>query len=107
MEFHRLAIGLPLGFLIGMITGAIFTFMLKSLYNTSTWVDGLKVIGEMLAIPTFWFGGPWVAAQALRGIEWQEVLPWYVLTLAVVFVILIAIPTIRFVARMAEKLKTP
>ena len=107
MAIQPMAIGLALGMLIGIITGAIFTFMLNSLYRTATFGDGMKVIGEMLATPTFWFGGPWLATRTLTNVDWANVLPWYAATLAVVFGILAVIPTFRFIARIAEKLQNP
>lgn len=98
-------IGLALGLLIGIITGAIFVFMLKSLHRASSWGEGLKVVVEMLAVPTFWFGGPWVATKALTSVTWADVLPSYALVLAVVFTIVAALPVLRFIAQTADDIR--
>jgi hypothetical protein len=100
-------IGIALGVLIGMITGAIFVFMLKSLHRASSWGEGLKVVGEMLAVPTFWFGGPWVATKALTSVTWPDVLPSYVVALAVVYTMMAVLPVLRYIARTADDIRGP
>jgi len=99
-----LLIGCALGLLIALVTGTIFVFMLKSLSKAITWGDGLKVVAEMLAVPTFWFGGPWIAARALTSLDWPKVLPPYALTLAVVFTILTSRVVFRYLKFVAQEI---
>ena len=107
MDIPSSVIGICLGALIGVITGAIFIYMLKSLSKAAVWLDGVKIVAEMLSIPTFWFGGPWVATKVLLSVQWQHVLPWYIALLAILFLVIATIPMLRFVVRMATETEGP
>lgn len=99
------AIGLGVGFLIGLITGANFLFMLKTLANAGPWSDGLKVVGEIAAIPTFWFGGPWVTTKIITAATWTAMAPWYVGSLAVAFGVIISKPLVTYIARIVRAIE--
>jgi len=105
VDLASVTIGACLGTLIGVITSAIFVYMLKSLCQAAAWFDGFKIVGEMLAIPTFWFGGPWVATKLLNSLQWQVVLPWYTGLLAVAFLVIASKPIFRFVILMADQMQ--
>jgi hypothetical protein len=98
-------IGLGVGLLIGLITGANFLFMLRTLASVASWADGLKVAAEIAAIPTFWFGGPWVTNKIIPAETWTAMAAWYVGALAVVFGLIISVPLIRFIARVARAIR--
>lgn len=96
-------IGVGLGVLIGVITGVIFIYMIKSLSNAVTWLDGVKIVGEMLTVPTFWFGGPWAATKLLTHVPWDVVLPWYIVFLTTLFFGIAWRPLIKFIVRTAKE----
>ncbi len=98
-------IGLGVGLLIGVLSGVNFLFMLKTLAQAASWVDGLKVVGEIAMIPTFWFGGPWITTKIIPATTWTAMAPWYVVTLAAAFVLITVIPVVRFIARIAREIK--
>lgn len=98
-------IGIALGILIGLVTGAVFIHLVKVLAGATS--GELKVVAEVLAIPTFWFGGPWIAAQALQNINWEEQLPAYSLTLMIVFLALSGFPVIEYIKRIVSEIKDP
>lgn len=104
MDWASATIGGCLGALIGVITGSIFIFMLKSLSQAVVWGDGVKIVAEMLSIPTFWFGGPWVATKSLAALSWPLVLPWYIGLLLVLFLLIAMFPLARFVSLMSSKM---
>jgi hypothetical protein len=97
-------IGIPLGILIGLISGVIFIFLVRTAWTSRN--DGRavgKVILELIAIPTFWFGGSWAASAFLREIDVALMLPYYATSLAVVFG-LIALPVlVRIILQIARE----
>lgn len=87
-------IGIPIGVLIGLLSGVIFIFLVRTAWTSRN--DGKavgKVILELIAIPTFWFGGSWAASAFLKEIDVSAMLPYYATSLAVVFA-LIALPVL-------------
>lgn len=101
-------IGYPLGILIGVITGVVLILLLKlikqlfdksqqdknSQPNPSTYT---KIIAEILALPTFWFGGPWVTTQFIQTMKLEEVLDSYLISLTLTFMLIIFKELLGFV----------
>lgn len=56
--------GISLGVLIGLLSSVVDVLSLLGLDQVIkkglTFKDGIKFTGEIMAIPVFWFGGPWV-----------------------------------------------
>jgi hypothetical protein len=75
-------LGITLGLLIGLLTSVLFVFLLKALVVNQGWATELKIIGEVLAIPTFWFGGPWLATKVLANLNWSDHIDAYAASLA-------------------------
>src|SRR5262245_28017402 len=78
-----MAFGLALGLLIGIISGTVFLLLLKTAVSASN--QGISSVvtltAELLAMPTFWFGGPWLTTELLKLVPMQELLnpmsdPW-------------------------------
>ncbi|MDO8545635.1 MAG: hypothetical protein Q7S40_34765 [Opitutaceae bacterium] len=87
-------IGIPIGILIGLLSGVIFIFLVRTAWTSRNDRKAVgKVIIELVAIPTFWFGGSWAASALLREIDVSLMLPYYATSLAVVFG-LIALPVL-------------
>ncbi len=87
-------IGIPIGVLIGLLSGVIFIFLVRTAWTSRN--DGkavAKVTLELVAIPTFWFGGSWAASTFLKDIDVASMLPYYATSLAIVFG-LIALPVL-------------
>lgn len=80
-----LVIGVPLGILIGVVSGVVFLLLFKTLWRASVKQIPL-LIGEMLSIPTFWFGGHWLTTALLESVDLNEMLPSFILSLTCVFV---------------------
>ena len=88
-------VGIPLGFLIGAVTGGVAVLLFRTAWQATDAAGVLKVIAELLAIPAFWFGGPWLTTSLLESVEPDEIRASYLMTLAAVFVALAAMPLIR------------
>ena len=83
--------GAALGILIGIVSGIaamllILTAMRLLASNQSVSVkDVVTVITELLSIPTFWFGGPWLMGSMLHYLHMDLAAPYYTTTLAIAF----------------------
>jgi hypothetical protein len=74
-------VGWGLGVLIGLTSGFVLVLLLRlALLGRPGLKTSLTVIGQFLAIPTFWFGG-WMTTSALQGVRAED----YVVALATVF----------------------
>lgn len=50
------AVGIPLGILVGIVSGAAFLIFLRTAFRG----DAQKAAGSLLAMPTSWFAGGWL-----------------------------------------------
>jgi hypothetical protein len=79
-------LGIALGVLIGLVSGAVFELLWDAGHNSSDVGGAVKVASALLAIPTTWFGGGWLAGSAiLKDVDVAKIRSAYVVTLAVVF----------------------
>jgi hypothetical protein len=95
----NIVVGTAMGVLLGILTGVVFVLCLvRATEKSKTWLQRSKwLITKILALPTFWFGGPWLTGELLAQIDYAGVLPWYALSLAVVFAAVVIRPVVRFV----------
>jgi hypothetical protein len=106
-----LAAGMPLvpgaflGVLIGIVTGLVFALFLGASYRASSVGAVLKVSPQLLAIPTFWFGGPWVTAKLLSDIQSDEIVNSYVVFLAITFVAFVLWPSVRLIVVISRRIQ--
>jgi hypothetical protein len=54
------------------------------------------ISGETLALPAFWFGGSWISKQALGDIHFSTYFGYYIISLAVVYLVFFIYATTRF-----------
>ena len=75
--------GISLGVLIGIITGIVALLLLRTASRAS--IGQIKAVlaitAELLAIPTFWFGGPWITAEIVRLVSFDEMKEPYIISL--------------------------
>jgi hypothetical protein len=79
--------GVALGALIGIVTGAVFIILLRTLLRGSPSVPTvLTLLGQVLAIPAFWFGGTWFSTSPmLQSLQIENILLDYLVSLVMVF----------------------
>ena len=103
------AAGLALGLLIGLISGTVFLLLLKT---ATYWSEKgasliLPLVSQIVAIPSFW-GGGWLGGRLLEkplaGEAAPDLLKYYVVSLAVTFLLIFAYPAVRWIARLGEEL---
>lgn len=99
-------LGIFLGLLIGIISGVLMIKILTMLLSTShkKIQPNLMIIGELLAIPTFWFGGPWLTTSFFIGVKLDDILETYILSLSVTFTLICLIPLTRYIIRMGNEI---
>ena len=100
-------IGYILGFLIGVITGTVFLLLLKTAVNPSERGGPLILIltAEILALPTFWFGGPWLTGKllvVLVGASSEELINSYAISLAITFMVMVSYPASRWIIHLGK-----
>jgi hypothetical protein len=91
-------IGIALGLLIGVITGTAFLLLVL----TAKFTDAkaiISVVAEILAIPTFWLGGPWLTTTLMQQVDLNLILPSYLASLACTFLAAALYPLVRLVIR--------
>ena len=98
--------GIAIGLLIGLITGIVALVLLRSTTGGSVTEAPSIVtsVSQLLAIPSFWFGGPWVTTSLLGLVELGKIINSYIVTLAVVFSVLIAYPVFHWIVQLAKDL---
>jgi hypothetical protein len=82
-------IGVSLGLMVGLPTSAILVSLIRQLGTLSGGSIKLHwIIGQALALPTFWVGGPWATGQLVQVVRLADIVPFYfpscVVTLVVV-----------------------
>jgi hypothetical protein len=99
------AIGIAIGILIGVISGTVALVLLKTANAASikSAASLVAITTELLAIPTFWFGGPWLAVL-LKLVALDKIINSYIVTLATTFLIVVAYPTSRWIFQLAREL---
>jgi hypothetical protein len=85
-------VGVPLGILIGSISGGVAILLIRTGWRAADVKGAIEVVAQLLAIPTFWFGGPWLTTTMLVSVEPAEIRSSYFISLTAVFVALAGIP---------------
>ena len=92
-----MAVGIPLGILVGIVSGAAFVVFLRTAFLENK----LKAAGSMLSMPTSWFAGGWLTEV----FDVDEVLSSYVTTLAISVVVIAAYPLLMVVVRVGNEVR--
>lgn len=96
-------IGIPLGILIGIVTGVSFLFLVHTAWRSSEDPKAIfSVVAHILAIPTFWFGGPWLTTTMLADVQPGSILTSYLVSLTCTFVAISIFILVKLVKRLGE-----
>ena len=104
-----MAIGIAVGVLIGIITTIVTLVLLKTALSGSITNAAavVAITSELLALPTFWFGGPWVTTSLLNLVELSDMINPYIITLVVIYSVMMMYPMIRWIIQMGNTLGSP
>lgn len=91
-----MAVGIPLGVLVGAVSGAAFAIFLR----TAVLGDGPKAAASLLAMPSAWFGGGWLTSV----FDVEKILDAYVTSLAISMLLIASYPLMRFIIRIGNEL---
>lgn len=99
-------IGMPIGFLIGILTGTIFLVLLKTVHGAriANTASVVALVSEISAIPTCWFGGPWLTTSLLKLVALPDMINAYIISLAATFGVFVAFPLFRWIGQTATAL---
>jgi ABC-type phosphate transport system permease subunit len=98
-------IGIFLGFLVGIPSSIVVIVSFKFFAKENNLKKISTALAELLSLPSFWFGGPWVGTKILKNIDWGLIIPYYLISLSVVFFVIVAIPLYRLVIRVSNEIK--
>ena len=93
-------IGMIVGFLSGIVTSRILFTIAKEPPKGLAAVSALYA--QITAVPTLMFGGNWISSDVLND-RWDILFDSYVRWLAIVFFILVTVPTIIWIAREVRR----
>ena len=97
-------VGMLLGIVIGVLSGVVTLALLKTMAGASikNVASLVPVTTQVLAIPTFMFGGPWATTRLLGEVlKLDELLLPYVTALTIVFVIIVILPMYKWILHLA------
>ena len=98
-------VGIALGILIGVVSGLVVLLLFNTGIRAPKAIDILPVVLEFLALPTFWFGGPWLTTSLLEIVDLNDILSSYLLSLTFTFVLIIIIPLFRLVIMLGNDIR--
>ena len=90
-----MGVGIALGVLVGVVSGAAFLMFLKAAFQNG---DPLKVGASLLGMPATWFGGGWLTTI----FDISKILSAYVTSLAATVVLIGVIPLYQLVVRVGH-----
>jgi hypothetical protein len=89
------------GILIGLLTGVVTLVVLYPILSIKGYQPSGKrlvtITAQLLALPAFWFGGPWLSTTLLNLVDLNVFLAPYVLTLAFTYIIVVLYPLVQWV----------
>ena len=100
-------VAVPLGILIGSVSGAVAILFLRTMVrNKPKSSKTVVALGtELLSLPSFWFGGSWITSKILENLDMDKILPVYILSLCVTFLIIFVYPAFWLVVRVAQDIR--
>jgi hypothetical protein len=91
-------LGPALGFFIGLISGfSVLLLIRTAAAGRATLKATLAEITQLLAIPTFCFGGPWLTSSLFTTVDLDDVLPTYAISLSLTFALVAGYPLIMLI----------
>ena len=94
--------GIVIGVLNGIVTGLVTLLLWQTSLNIASGsaikvTSVLTITAEILALPSFWFGGPWLATKILDQILLVDMVSYYLVTLCLVYVVFVSVPLAKWV----------
>jgi hypothetical protein len=103
---RSVVVGLSLGVMMGLPTSPILVVLIRQLGALHHCTVGLHyLIGEVLALPTFWVGGPWATGRIVQVIDLPQVVPWYFPSLVCTLMVFVlpSLLTLSYETRTASR----
>ncbi len=98
--------GLVLGLLIGIVTGTVFLLILRAANRLAD--NGKSAVvtftAQLLSLPTFWVGGPWLTGRLLRQVDLAAFYQPYVIALLLSFSCFSLYPAARWIIQVGDEM---
>jgi hypothetical protein len=97
LEGMVVIVGICLGILLGILSGVAAVLLLYTAWGAKVGdlVSLLKIVAELLAIPTFWFAGPFFTSSLIRSVPVEQMINPYMSALTLVFAAVVIGPLLR------------
>ena len=87
------------GLFIGVICGLAVLLLIRTATASRATVKAtVAEISQLLALPTFSFGGPWATSALLRSVNLDAMLPSYTVSLSVSFAVVAGVPLFTLIS---------
>jgi hypothetical protein len=96
------ALGVPIGLLIGALSGAMFIVFLNSTRTGLSVADLVKLFGEAGTIVGLWFGGSWLGSKFFEHGDAERIRGPYMVSLALMFFVVAAWPFFNWIRDVAH-----
>jgi hypothetical protein len=97
--------GAALGFVVGMTGGLVVVLLVRNAAVTrQTLRTTLAQIGQLMTIPGFFFGGPWLGSRLFSSVDFAMMLTSYVVSLAVTFALVAGYPLAKLVIATGNRI---
>ena len=94
-----------MGLLIGVVSGITFLLLMDTAFTGRRNVQSvMKIVAQLLAVPFFWFGGPWVTTAVMKSVNLATIFTAYIYSLAVTFLLIIIFPTLNLVINLGKRM---
>ncbi len=97
-------VGVALGFFIGLISGLDILMLLRAVIGSKASVRAtMMATSQLLAVPTFCFGGPWISAVFLQSTDLNALLLPYSISLSITVTLTAGYPLLMFIIAFGNK----
>jgi hypothetical protein len=87
---------------IGALSGIMALLILVTFIGGLNFKGTIALLGEITAVPTFWFGGPWASGKLFKPMS-DSSLDIYIMAVVVVFMVIVIWPLSRWVIRLGNR----
>jgi hypothetical protein len=111
-----IAAGICVGCLIGILTGMMTLLILMDAFAPRSKeishverifgrrrASGIRIAAKLSIVTPHWFGGAWLTASVMNGLNWEEMRLPYIAGLVVIYISITIAPMIRLIVRLCGK----
>ena len=101
-------IGGIVGVLIGFLTGVATLVVLYPIFSIKGYVPAGRraplATAQLLGLPAFWFGGPWLSTKLFSFIDLNIFLNPYIAFLAFTYILVVSYPLVQWIRSLGLRI---